>query len=46
MEIKDGNKRPSARNLTPAEKEFHAIWRGQVSVVNSLDEALEAIGAA
>ena len=44
MEIKDGSKPPSARRLTPAEQEFFDTWRGQVCVVNSVAEALGAIG--
>lgn len=45
MEIKDGDKSPSARKLTIYEKHFHGTWQGQMCVVNSLDEALKAIGA-
>lgn len=45
IEIKDGNKPPSKRKLTPDEVEWHALWRGQVAVVNSVDEALKLIGA-
>lgn len=43
FEIKDGNKPPSARKLTVAEKAFFATWKGAVCVVNSLDEAIEMI---
>lgn len=43
FEIKDGRKVPSARKLTDDEADFHAGWRGQVAVVKSVDEALEAI---
>jgi len=45
LEIKDGNKPPSARKLTPDEKRWHDKWRGQVVVVESTDDALRAIGA-
>lgn len=45
LEVKDGSKKPSARYLTPAEIDWHDNWRGQVAIVNSADEALEAIGA-
>lgn len=45
FEIKDGNKPPSARQLTDAEKEFHITWRGAIYVINNSDEALEIIGA-
>ena len=45
LEIKDGSKPPSARELTPAQKDWHAGWKGQVAVVCNADEALAAIGA-
>lgn len=44
VEIKDGNKPPSARRLTPDQVVWHDAWRGQVIVVKSVDEALTAIG--
>jgi len=44
FEVKDGQKPPSARKLTPAEAEWHETWRGQVVTVSSVREALEAIG--
>ena len=43
FEIKDPAKKPSARKLTPAQIEFHAAWCGQVLVVETFDEILEAI---
>lgn len=46
LEIKDGAKSPSQRRLTEAESVFHEEWKGHAAVVNSLDEALLAIGAA
>ena len=33
----------SARQLTMMEKAFFATWRGNVQVVNSLDEAIKAV---
>ncbi len=45
LEIKDGNKPPSARKLTPDEKRWHDEWRGRVVVVESTDDALRTIGA-
>lgn len=42
-EIKDGSLRPSARRLTPMEKEWHESWRGHVSIINSVDEAIDMI---
>lgn len=44
MEIKDGSKPPSGRKLTPDESKWHLTWRGQVCVVESLQDALIAIG--
>jgi len=43
FEIKDGEKPKSARQLTVSEQAFFAIWRGNVQVVNSLDEAIKAV---
>jgi hypothetical protein len=45
FEIKDGDKPYSKRQLTPDEETFFEEWHGQVSVVNSLDDALTQIGA-
>lgn len=44
LEIKDGEKPPSQRKLTPDEQKFHEAWKGQIAVVNDLEEALKAIG--
>lgn len=44
LEIKDGTKPPSRRKLTPAEQEWVDSWRGQVTVVESVQEALNAVG--
>lgn len=45
LEIKDGNKPPSARRLTSDEHDWQIQWRGQVATVTNVDEALKAIGA-
>ncbi len=45
LELKDGDKRPSARKLTSFEAEWHETWRGKVFVVCDVKEALTAIGA-
>lgn len=44
VEIKDGSKPPSKRNLTPDQEDFFASWRGQASVVSSVAEAMELVG--
>lgn len=44
MEIKDGNKPPSARKLRPQQITFHNAWQGEVVVVNDVDEALGVMG--
>ena len=45
VEVKDGEKVPSKRKLTPDQVKFHAAWTGQIGVAETLDEALEIIGA-
>lgn len=44
LEIKDPAQPPSKRRLTPAEAEFHARWKPWVAVVETLDDALQALG--
>jgi hypothetical protein len=43
LEVKDGNKPPSARQLTKDQVEWHSRWRGQVAVVNSTEEAITTV---
>lgn len=44
MEVKDGRKPPSARDLTPDQTKWHAEWKGaQVVVVLCIEDALQAM---
>lgn len=43
FEVKDPNKPKSRRKLTPAQKKFHANWTGDVRVIETLDDALDAM---
>jgi hypothetical protein len=45
LEIKDGNQPPSKQALTGHEAVWHDSWKGNVSIVNSVETALIAIGA-
>lgn len=44
LEIKDGSKPPSHQRLTDDQVVWHRDWRGQRVVVNSVQQALEAVG--
>jgi hypothetical protein len=44
LEVKDGNKPPSRRRLTADEEAFFNSWRGHAAVVESVDDALRAVG--
>lgn len=44
LEIKDGNKPPSARKLTPDQVKFHEAWKAPIHVVTNVAEALDAVG--
>lgn len=45
LEIKDGRRPPSERELTPDQIEWHMMWKGHALVVCGVDEALCAVGA-
>lgn len=45
LEVKDPNKPPSGRKLTPAQVKFHANWRGQKAKVHTPEEAIAAVTA-
>jgi hypothetical protein len=44
LEVKDGEKVASKRRLTPDEEEWHDSWRGAVSIVANIEEALAVVG--
>jgi hypothetical protein len=44
IECKDGQKAPSERALTPAQKRFHAEFAGCCYVANSVSDALAIVG--
>lgn len=43
LEVKDGQKKPSARRLRESQKQFHSHWPGAVRVVTSPQEAVFAV---
>lgn len=43
LEVKDPSKPPSRRALTPDQVTWHGLWRGQVSVVHTPQEAIAVI---
>jgi hypothetical protein len=44
IEVKDGAKPPSARQLTPAQLKWHAEWRGgTLCVVDNIEAALRVL---
>lgn len=43
FEIKDGDKTPSQRKLTPDEQRFHDEWRGHVGIIKSIDDVIDFV---
>lgn len=43
FELKDPTQPPSARRLTDWEQVFHAAWRGQVSIAESIHDIWDVI---
>ena len=43
MEVKDGNKVKSQRKLTDDQVVWHELWRGQVCVIEDIEQALKVI---
>lgn len=46
FEIKDPDQIPSKRKLTPDQEKFHGGWRGQIHVIETLEQAIKIIGMA
>ena len=44
IEIKDGEKSPSRRVLTPQQQTFHREWRGHCAVVESVEQLFALLG--
>lgn len=45
LEIKDPAQKPSDRELTKDQKRWHAMWRGQKAVVETVEQALAVVTA-
>ena len=43
MEIKNPDKSPAQRKKTPAQVEFFKIWKGQVRIVETAEEAIKLV---
>ena len=43
FEIKDSNKPPSKRKLTPDERQWHDDWRGQVTTISTVDQVIALV---
>lgn len=43
LEIKNPEVKPSERRLTPDQKGWHERWTGQKAIVETIDEALDAV---
>jgi hypothetical protein len=43
VEIKDGNKPPSARALTKDEQKFHDEWKGSLFVVEGIGDVIALV---
>lgn len=43
IEVKDPNKPPSKRRLTPEQDEFFKTWRGQVRKVETAEDAIQLV---
>lgn len=44
VEVKDGSLSPSRRALTPDEAKFHRDWRGQICIIESVEQLYRLLG--
>lgn len=42
-ELKNGSLSPSRRVLTPDEDKFHTSWKGQICVIESIDDLIKLL---
>lgn len=45
VEIKDGSKPPSGRQLTKGERKFHEQWKGGVHIIEDLGDVIALVRA-
>ena len=45
LEVKDGEKPPSKRKLTPYQVDFHKYWSGQVATVHNVEDAVLVVSS-
>jgi len=43
IELKDGSKPKSQKNLTPDEVEFHMKWNGQIAICENFEDILKIL---
>jgi len=43
IEVKDGQKPPSAQKLTSDQESWHKVWQGQVKVITNVNDALDLV---
>ncbi len=43
LEVKDPSQPPSKRKLTEDEQKFHANWKGQISIVETIEDVFKLL---